>query len=99
MVPLPPTPTIMLDASRKKTLDAIKRIEGLTKKLRGSVEEDVYCPEILELVLAMQGHVDYIQATVLESHLTTCAPRHLSSKKKRKDFIAELMRVIGLSKR
>ncbi|MEK7591235.1 MAG: metal-sensing transcriptional repressor [Patescibacteria group bacterium] len=89
----------MLEPSRKKTLDAIRRIEGLTKKLRGSVEAGVYCPQILELVLAIQGHIDYIQATVLESHLKTCAPRELASKRHKDKFVAELLRVIGLSKR
>ncbi len=89
----------MLEPSKKKTIDAIKRIEGLIKKLHASVENDEYCPKVLEQVLAIQGHVDYIQATVLESHLITCAPKKLASKKYKDEFVAELLRVIGLSKR
>ncbi|MEK7136912.1 MAG: metal-sensing transcriptional repressor, partial [Patescibacteria group bacterium] len=61
----------MRQDAKKKTLDAIKRLEGLLGRLRKEVEEDVYCAKILELALAMQGHLKHIQAAVLESHLHT----------------------------
>lgn len=86
---------------KKKTQDAIRRLEGLTAKLKTMIEEDAYCPQILQLVLAMQGHLKHIQGHVLESHLHTCADRKLISKSdaEREVFIAELVKVIGLSKR
>ncbi len=84
---------------RKKTQDAIRRLEGLTVKLKTMIEGDAYCPQILQLVLAMQGHLKHIQGHVLESHLHTCADKKLSSKSEKDAFIAELVKVIGLSKR
>lgn len=85
--------------AKKKTLDAIKRLEGLTVKLRKTVEDDAYCTQILELALAMQGHLKHIQAAVLESHLHTCAAKKLSSPEDKDAFIAEVIKVVGLSKR
>lgn len=85
--------------ARKKTLDAIKRLEGLAVKLRRSVEDDTYCTQVLELALAMQGHLKHIQSTVLESHLHTCAGKKLSSPKEKEAFIAEILNVVGLSRR
>ena len=86
---------------RKKTQDAIRRLEGLTVKLKAMIEEDAYCPQILQLVLAMQGHLKHIQGHVLESHLHTCAIEKIASKSEaEKDaFVEELVKVIGLSKR
>ncbi len=84
--------------ARKKTLDALKRLEGLTTRLRAMVEEGAYCPHVLEIALAMQGQLKYIQGTVLENHLRTCAEKKLASKDK-DAFIAELLKVIGLSTR
>lgn len=84
---------------RKKTQDAIKRLEGLTTKLKAMIDEDAYCPQILQLVLAMQGHLKHIQGHVLESHLHTCAERKLGSKSEKEAFIAQLVKVIGLSQR
>lgn len=84
---------------KKHTQAAIKRLEGLIVKLKKMIEEDAYCPHILQLVLAMQGHLKHIQGNILESHLHTCAERKLRSQAKKEAFIAELVKVIGLSKR
>lgn len=89
----------MKDDAKKKTLAAIKRLEGLTVKLRGQVEEDAYCGQILELALAMQGHIKHIQSAVLESHLHTCAAKKLSTPSDKDAFIKEVINVIGLSRR
>lgn len=89
----------MRDDAKKKTLAAIKRLEGLTTKLRTQVETDAYCGDILELALAMQGHVKHIQSTVLESHLHTCAAKKLTSPADKDAFINEVLNVIGLSRR
>lgn len=90
----------MLPRHKKKVLDAIKRLEGLTRKLHLLVEEGGHCPELLRMALAMQGHIKHIQGQVLESHLHTCAPKSLATSGKKQDaFIAELLNVIGLSSR
>ena len=88
----------MLVIHKKKALDALKRLNGLSRKLETMIQEDVYCPKILEQALAMQGHMKHIQGLVLESHLHTCAPKKLGSKNE-KAFIRELLKVIGLSQR
>ncbi len=85
--------------AKKKTLDAIKRLEGLTKKLRTQVDADAYCGDILALALAMQGHVKHIQSAVLESHLHTCAAKKLTSPADKEAFINEVLNVVGLSRR
>lgn len=89
----------MLAESKNKTLAAIGRLEGLTKKLRAMVEDDAYCGSVLEIALAMQGQLRHIQGTVLESHLHTCAAKRLKSARDKNAFIEELVTVIGLSKR
>lgn len=89
----------MRQDAKKKSLDAIKRLEGLTERLHSMVADDAYCPKILEIALAMQGQLKYIQGTVLESHLHTCADKKLASKTGKDAFITELVKVIGLSKR
>lgn len=88
----------MLPPHKKKALAALKRLEGLRRKVEHMLQEDTYCPHILENVLAMRGHLEHIQAQVLESHLHTCALAKLGSKSKG-TFIRELLKVIGLSKR
>ena len=84
---------------KKKALDGIKRLEGLTRKVRTMIESDEYCPHVLENLLAMQGHIKHIQGQVLESHLQTCARDTIQREKDYNGFIAEIIRTIGLSGR
>lgn len=89
----------MLPDQKAKALAALKRLDGLSKKVHQLLEEDAYCPEILRNVLAMKGHLDHVQARILESHMKTCAPKKLSSEKDRDMFVEELLKVVGLSTR
>ncbi|MCF7844575.1 MAG: metal-sensing transcriptional repressor [Kiritimatiellales bacterium] len=89
----------MLPTHKKKAFSAIKRLNGISKKLETMIEADEYCPKILEMSLALKGHVNHIQGLVLESHMHTCAPKQLTSKTGKDKFIKELMKVIGLSGR
>lgn len=98
-IPLPPTPTIMRTDYKQKALAGMKRLEGLTAKVRTMIENDEYCPHVLENLLAMQGHMKHIQGQVLESHLHTCAQDKMKKEKDYDAFIAEIIRTIGLSSR
>lgn len=84
---------------KKNALAGIKRLEGLVKKVHTMIEEDAYCPHILENLLAVQGHVKHVQGEVLESHLQTCAQKKMRTEKDYDGFIAEIIRTIGLSSR
>lgn len=84
---------------QKKALEGIKRLEGLTKKVRTMLEQDEYCPHILENLLAMNGHVKHVQGQVLESHLHTCARDRMKKEKDYDEFITDIVRAIGLSQR
>lgn len=89
----------MLPDQKKKALAALKRLDGLSKTVHRMLEEDKYCPEILRNVLAMKGHIDHVQARILESHMKTCAPKKLTSEKDKDSFVEELLKVVGLSTR
>lgn len=84
---------------KKKALDGMKRMEGLTKKVRLMIEQDEYCPHILENLLALEGHIRHVRGEVLESHLQTCAKEKMKKEKDYDGFIAEIIRTIGLSRR
>jgi DNA-binding FrmR family transcriptional regulator len=62
------------------------------------IEDDEYCPKLLQIALAMKGHMEHVQGQVLESHLKTCASKNLGTAKE-EQFIDELVKVIGLSTR
>lgn len=88
----------MLADHKEKAKAALKRLNGLSTKLESMIDSDDYCPKLLEMALAMKGHIEYVQGQVLESHLKTCAKKNLGTKNE-DEFIEELVKVIGLSKR
>jgi len=102
-VPVPGTTispfTAMLPDQKTKALAALKRLDGLSMKVRQMIEGDEYCAEILRNVLAMKGHLDHVQARILESHMKTCAPKKLLAEKDKDAFVEELLKVFGLSTR
>ena len=89
----------MLPDNKKKAIAALKRLNGLSRKVEQLLDEGAYCAEVLRNVLAMKGHLDHVQAQILHSHMHTCAQKKLSSKTEKEKFIKELLQVIGLSKR
>lgn len=89
----------MLPDQKIKALAALKRLDGLSNAVHKMLEEDAYCPEILRNVLAMKGHLDHVQARILESHMKTCAPKKLASENDKDAFVEELLKVFGLSTR
>lgn len=63
----------MQDDYRRQVLNRWKSIEGHVRAVRGMLEDDRYCPDIIKQTTAVQGAIDSINAVVLESHLHTCA--------------------------
>ena len=88
----------MLPDYRTKSIDTLKRLEGLARRIRDMLESDEECPKTLEQVLALQGHVKHLQGLILESHLLCCAEDKLRSKEK-SAFMKGLLHAIGLSTR
>jgi DNA-binding FrmR family transcriptional regulator len=89
----------MRDDYKKKALEGLKRLSGLTVKVQEMIAQGEYCPHILENLLAMQGHIKHIQGQVLESHLHTCARDRMKREKDYDGFLAEIVRTIGLTGR
>lgn len=89
----------MLPEKKKKALDGLKRLDGLSAKVRQMLDQNEYCAHILENLLAMQGHIKHIQGEVLESHLHTCAKRKMKTSRDYDQFVSELIQTIGLSRR
>lgn len=88
----------MMPDHKDKAKAALKRLNGLSAKLEQMIDEDTYCPELLQMALSMKGHLEHIQGQVLESHLKTCAQKKLGTDQEQ-EFVDELVKVIGLSTR
>lgn len=83
---------------REKALINLKKANSHIKKIIQMVENDTYCIDIIQQMLAVQGLLRSAQAQTLESHLKTCFKRGMEgkSKKKKEKLIKEILNLIKL---
>ena len=55
-----------------KLINRLNRIEGQIRGIRGMVENDAYCPDILVQSAAVNAAVNAFNKEVLASHIRTC---------------------------
>ena len=60
-------------AARASNVRRLKRIEGQVRGLQRMVEEDRYCPDIIEQVAAVQQALRGVGRQLLRHHLSHCA--------------------------
>lgn len=56
----------------KKLLNRLKRIEGQVRGVRGMVENDAYCIDILTQVSAISSALSSFSKELLEGHIRSC---------------------------
>ena len=57
---------------KKRLLNRLSRIEGQVRGLKGMVEKDAYCPEILTQAAAANAAINSFSRELLEAHLRGC---------------------------
>ena len=55
-----------------KLINRLNRIEGQIRGIRGMVENDAYCPDILVQSAAVNAAVNAFNKELLASHIRTC---------------------------
>ena len=68
------------DSEMKRSLQLrLRRVEGQVRGLQKMVEQDRYCPEILEQMSAVHASLRSIERVLLRGHLQHCATEALRS--------------------
>ena len=81
------------DTSEKKYFDTrLKTIEGQVRGIRGMIEEDRYCNDILIQITAVIKSLKGVENELLKKHLATCVVRDI--KEDKLEIIDEFMEFI-----
>ena len=65
------------DEERKKLIHRLNRIEGQIRGIRGMVEKDAYCTDILIQSAAVNAAVNAFNKELLANHIRTCVARDI----------------------
>lgn len=79
----------------KKSLTALKRIEGQVRGVSRMVEEDRYCIDVVTQIEAVRAALARVEADLLRQHLNHCVQAAFASKdtRSREKVIDELVDV------
>src|SRR5687768_3147085 len=74
-------------------LDALSRIEGQVRGIRGMVVEGRYCVDILTQVRAVHSALRRVERNILKSYLETCVQQTFSegASSEREEKVRELL--------
>ena len=71
--------TLRSEEERKKLINRLNRIEGQIRGIRGMIEKDAYCADILTQSAAVSAAVNGFNKELLASHIHTCVADKIRS--------------------
>ncbi len=77
----------------KKLINRLNRIEGQIRGIKGMVEKEAYCPDILTQSAAVIAAMNAFNRELLESHITHCVVRDIKSDKE--ETVEELLTTLS----
>ena len=81
--------------SKDQLLTRLRRVEGQTRGLQRMVEEDRWCPDILQQIAAVTAALDKVALGLAEGHVQHCMLEGSADPLRQQEMTAELMRALG----
>ncbi|MCA1031559.1 metal-sensitive transcriptional regulator [Bacillus timonensis] len=60
------------DKTKKNLISRLNRIEGQIRGVKGLIEKDTYCDDVITQIAAAQSALNSVSKLLLEGHLKTC---------------------------
>ena len=68
------------EVSEKKSLiNRLNRIEGQVRGIKGMIEADAYCPDIITQISATASALSSLMSVILTEHINTCVLEDIKS--------------------
>jgi DNA-binding FrmR family transcriptional regulator len=88
------TPTRGYSATKDQLQNRLRRIEGQVRGIQTMVDEDRWCPDILQQIAAIQAALDKVALGLTEGHVRHCMAEGVDEER-RAEMTAELMQALG----
>jgi DNA-binding FrmR family transcriptional regulator len=76
-------------ATKNNLISRLNRIEGQIRGVKGLIEKDTYCDDVLNQIAAIQSALNGVGKLLLEHHLKSCVIERIQEGDR--DVIQELM--------
>lgn len=81
------------DKQKEALITRLNRIEGQVRGIKGMIEKDAYCDDVLHQILAVQSAMKSISKLILEGHMNSCVIDRIKAGDN--DVVDELLSTIG----
>lgn len=71
----PAHPHVHSEASLRRIVNRLSRIEGHIRGIKSMVQDSSPCPDVLLQIAAVRGALDRVARMILDEHLTECIAR------------------------
>ena len=71
--------TLRSEEEQKKLMNRLSRIEGQIRGIRGMIEKDAYCADILVQSAAVNAAINAFNKELLSAHIHTCVANKIRS--------------------
>lgn len=81
------------DKVKTNLISRLNRIEGQIRGVKGMIEKDTYCDDVLNQIAAIQSALNSVGKMLLEGHMKSCVVDRLEQGDK--EVIDELLKTVG----
>lgn len=60
------------DKMKSSLISRLNRIEGQVRGVKGMIEKDAYCDDVLNQIASIQSAMNSVRKLLLESHMRSC---------------------------
>ena len=82
-------------ATKDQLQNRLRQIEGQVRGVQGMVDEDRWCPDILQQIAAVRAALDKVALGLAEGHVQHCMAAGTENPKRRDEMTRELMQALG----
>ena len=82
-------------AEKAQVIKRLRRIEGQVRGLQAMVENDRWCPEILQQIAAATAALDKVAIALAAGHVQHCMAAGADDPERRKQMTSELMQAVS----
>lgn len=82
-------------AEKKQLVNRLRRVEGQVRGVQRMVEQDAWCPDVLNQVAAIRAALDGVALRLAEGHVRHCMADGAGDARRREEMTAELMHALG----
>lgn len=85
--------TVREEKLKSNLVTRLNRVEGQVRGIKGMIEKDAYCNDVLIQISAAQAALDSVSKLVLENHIRGCLVKKIQAGED--EIIDELIVTIG----